>query len=98
MNNKGSPVKISIIAAKERLEMKALVISFVVGLLVGLYMGVIRVKSPAPPVVALLGLLGIVLGEQAGGWLVTKRIQTTNVASGHVVEAKDQCSFPTDNP
>ena len=96
MNNKGSPVKISIIAAKERLEMKALVISFVVGCLWVVY-GVIRVKSPAPPVVALLGLLGMALGEQAGGWFVTKRTQTTNVASGHVVEAKDQCSFPADN-
>jgi len=78
--------------------MKALVISFVVGLLADVVYGVIRVKSPAPPVVGLLGLLGMVLSEQAGGWFVTKRIQTTNVASGHVVEAKDQCSFPTDNP
>ena len=77
--------------------MKALVISFVVGLLVRVVYGVIRLKSPAPAVVALLGLLGMVLSEQAGGWFVTKRIQTTNVASGHVVEAKDQCSFPTDN-
>ena len=67
-----------------------------VGLLVGVVYGVIRVKSPAPPVIALLGLLGMVLSEQAGGWFVT-RIQTTNAVSGHVVEAKDQCSFPTDN-
>jgi XapX domain-containing protein len=48
--------------------MKALLISFVVGLLVGVAYGVIRVKSPAPPIIALLGLLGMVLGEQAGGW------------------------------
>ena len=55
--------------------MKALVILFVVGLLVGVVYGVIRLKSPAPAVVALLGLLGMVLSEQAGGWFVTKRIQ-----------------------
>jgi len=47
--------------------MKALFISFAVGLIVGVAYGVIRVKSPAPPIVALLGLLGMVLGEQAGG-------------------------------
>jgi hypothetical protein len=47
MNNKGSPVKIRIIAAKERLEMKALVISFVVGLLVGCIWGHSREESRA---------------------------------------------------
>jgi XapX domain-containing protein len=55
--------------------MKALLISFIVGLLVGAVYGVIRVKSPAPPIVALLGLLGMVLGEQAGGWLLAKKAQ-----------------------
>jgi XapX domain-containing protein len=60
--------------------MKGLLISFVVGLLVGVLYGVIRVKSPAPPIVALLGLLGMVLGEQVGGWLHTKKIQAANVA------------------
>jgi len=34
---------------------------------------------------AQLGLLGMVLGEQAGGWFLTKRIEATNVASVHVV-------------
>jgi XapX domain-containing protein len=43
--------------------MKVLLISFAVGLFVGVLYGVIRVKSPAPPIVALLGLLGMVLGE-----------------------------------
>jgi XapX domain-containing protein len=44
--------------------MKVLLISFAVGLFVGTLYGVIRVKSPAPPIVALLGLLGMVLGER----------------------------------
>jgi XapX domain-containing protein len=71
--------------------MKGLLISFVVGLVVGVAYGVIRVKSPAPPIVALIGLLGMVLGEQAGGWLLTKKIQATNVASPHTVgRRKDQ--------
>jgi XapX domain-containing protein len=68
--------------------MKALFISFVVGLLVGVAYGVIRVKSPAPPIVALLGLLGMVLGEQAGGWCHTKPIQTANVAPAHIVSER----------
>jgi len=55
--------------------MKAILISFAVGLLVGVVYGVIRVKSPAPPIVALLGLLGMVLGEQAGGWLLIAKCE-----------------------
>jgi XapX domain-containing protein len=61
--------------------MKILFVSFAVGLFVGVLYGVIRVKSPAPPIVALLGLLGMVLGEQAGGWILAKRISLTQAAS-----------------
>jgi XapX domain-containing protein len=61
--------------------MKMLLISFAVGLLVGVLYGVIRVKSPAPPIIALLGLLGMVLGEQLGGWILTKKISVTHAAS-----------------
>jgi XapX domain-containing protein len=68
--------------------MKALLISFVVGLLVGVAYGAIRVKSPAPPIVALLGLLGMVLGEQAGGWFHTKKIQASNAALAQIVSER----------
>jgi XapX domain-containing protein len=61
--------------------MKVLLISFVVGLIVGAFYGLIRVKSPAPPIVALLGLLGMVLGEQFGTWILTKKISLTQAAS-----------------
>jgi XapX domain-containing protein len=71
--------------------MKAFFLSFVVGLFVGVLYGVIRVKSPAPPIIALLGLLGMVLGEQAGEWLIAKKAQAKNVAASHIVnERKDQ--------
>ncbi len=43
--------------------MKAYVYSFAVGLGVGLLYAALHVKSPAPPLVALLGLLGMVIGE-----------------------------------
>jgi XapX domain-containing protein len=44
--------------------MKAYLISLAVGVLVGLIYGLVRVKSPAPPTVALVGLFGILAGEQ----------------------------------
>lgn len=61
--------------------MKVLLVSFAVGLLVGVLYGVIRVKSPAPPIVALLGLLGMVLGEQLGAWIVAKNVSLPQAAS-----------------
>lgn len=44
--------------------MKAYVLALAAGLLVGVIYGVLNVRSPAPPVIALIGLLGILLGEQ----------------------------------
>src|ERR1700688_2744949 len=61
--------------------MKVLFLSFVVGLGVGVLYGLIRVKSPAPPIVALLGLLGMVLGEQFGTWIQTKKLDVSHAAS-----------------
>jgi XapX domain-containing protein len=40
-------------------------ISLLMGLVVGVAYGLCGVRSPAPPLVALVGLLGMVLGEQA---------------------------------
>ncbi len=40
-------------------------ISLAVGIAVGVLYGLLRVASPAPPLVALAGLLGIVIGEQS---------------------------------
>jgi XapX domain-containing protein len=61
--------------------MKILFLSFIVGLGVGVLYGLIRVKSPAPPIVALLGLLGMVLGEQFGTWIQTKKLDVSRAAS-----------------
>jgi XapX domain-containing protein len=60
--------------------MKVLFLSFVVGLGVGVLYGLIRVKSPAPPIVALLGLLGMV-GEQFGISVQTKKLDVSRAAS-----------------
>ncbi len=61
--------------------MKILFLSFIVGLGVGAIYGLIRVKSPAPPIVALLGLLGMVLGEQLGTWIHTRNLDVPRAAS-----------------
>src|SRR5215471_12237236 len=71
--------------AKGLLGMKVLLVSFAVGLFVGVLYGVIRVKSPAPPIVALLGLLGMVLGEQLGTWILAKQVSLTHAASACLV-------------
>ena len=41
----------------------AYVVSLAVGLGVGIVYGLLSVRSPAPPIIALLGLLGMLLGE-----------------------------------
>jgi XapX domain-containing protein len=43
-------------------------LSLVAGLGVGILYGLLHVRSPAPPVIALIGLLGMLLGEQGVGW------------------------------
>jgi XapX domain-containing protein len=45
--------------------MRDFAISLTIGLGVGLVYGLLRVRSPAPPIIALVGLLGMLLGEQA---------------------------------
>jgi XapX domain-containing protein len=44
--------------------MKAYMMSLAIGTLVGVIYALFQVRSPAPPVIALVGLLGILLGEQ----------------------------------
>jgi XapX domain-containing protein len=46
------------------IQMKPYLISLAAGLLVGIVYALLQVRSPAPPVIALVGLLGILVGEQ----------------------------------
>jgi XapX domain-containing protein len=45
-------------------EMRVYFLSLGAGLLVGIVYSLLNVRSPAPPVVALVGLFGILAGEQ----------------------------------
>jgi len=44
--------------------MKPYLLSLAAGVLVGVIYSLVHVRSPAPPVIALVGLLGILIGEQ----------------------------------
>ena len=44
--------------------MKTYLISAGAGILIGIIYSLLNVRSPAPPLVALVGLLGILVGEQ----------------------------------
>lgn len=44
--------------------MSAGVISFLSGTLIGVIYALLKVRSPAPPAIALVGLLGMLAGEQ----------------------------------
>jgi XapX domain-containing protein len=45
--------------------MTGYLMSLFMGLLVGAAYGLVHVRSPAPPMIALVGLFGMVLGQQA---------------------------------
>jgi len=47
-------------------------ISLAIGIAVGLLYGVLDFRSPAPPAIALVGLLGMQLGEQL--WPMGKQL------------------------
>ena len=76
--------------------MKVLFVSFAVGLGVGVIYGLIRVKSPAPPIVALLGLLGMVFGEQIGIWIQAKKLSVSHAASVCLVGERYDRQHPSE--
>lgn len=47
-------------------------ISLAAGVLIGLMYAVLKVRSPAPPALALIGLLGMLAGEQATRHLLSR--------------------------
>jgi XapX domain-containing protein len=67
----------------------AYLVSLGAGLLAGLLYSLLGVRSPAPPTIALIGLLGILIGEQAVP--VAKRIWAGHAA---VAPAKPSSEDP----
>jgi XapX domain-containing protein len=50
-------------------QLYSYLISLIVGLGIGAIYGLVSVRSPAPPIIALLGLLGMLAGEAGVQWL-----------------------------
>jgi len=65
-------------AAKQERDMSPLLISLGAGVLIGLLYALLNVRSPAPPAIALVGLLGMLLGGALmHAWLPASRPVTT---------------------
>ena len=62
--------------------MKIYVLALAVGWLVGILYGCIGLRSPAPPVIALVGLLGMLAGESTAPTI--KRFITSHRDSAQV--------------
>ncbi len=84
--------------------MKAYVISLAAGLLVGVIYNLLSVRSPAPPVIALVGLLGILVGEQIpplvkSAWLKEPlTLSWLHQVQPHVFGTLPKGQRPADNP
>jgi XapX domain-containing protein len=79
--------------------MKPYILSLLAGILAGAIYSLIRVRSPAPPMVALVGLLGIVIGVQI---IPTGRQLLANtalpIAKTEVVQTQTTHSPISNNP
>lgn len=73
---------------------KPYLVSLAIGILVGALYALMRVRSPAPPVVALAGLLGMLIGEQGLGFALTllrqPPVANVDVVSPASTSAPDQ--------
>ncbi|QPH54816.1 DUF1427 family protein [Pontivivens ytuae] len=68
------------------MDWKPYAISLAVGLLVGGLYALLNTRSPAPPVIALLGLLGMLAGESLVSWARSQ--MTLSQAADHCLQGK----------
>ena len=64
--------------------MGSALVSLLMGCAVGIAYGICSIRSPAPPVIALVGLLGMVIGEQA---VITARQHWLAPSASHVTDS-----------
>jgi XapX domain-containing protein len=87
---------------------KIYIVSLATGLLVGVIYALLNVRSPAPPLVALIGLLGILIGEQvppliktawqqhSAGHLWLDKVKPPTL--GDLPQGKSSSEFPASPP
>ena len=78
--------------------MRVYIVSLAVGLLVGVLYGLLNVRSPAPPVVALVGLFGILLGEQIPPLVRTMLVQKPVLGWTHQLKPHVFGQMPSGRP
>jgi XapX domain-containing protein len=74
------------------------IISLMIGLGIGMIYGFVSVRSPAPPIIALLGLLGMLAGEAGVQWLKghTNIVQAVLHEKSFAHSARDQTAKKSD--
>jgi XapX domain-containing protein len=79
-------------------QLQPYIVSLTVGLVVGVAYGLVSVRSPAPPMIALLGLLGMLAGEAAVQWFKghTNVVQACLHAKSFALHSPDKDSGTTD--
>ncbi|MEL6235647.1 MAG: DUF1427 family protein [Pseudomonadota bacterium] len=76
------------------MDWKPFAISLVIGLLVGGLYALLNTRSPAPPIIALLGLLGMLLGETVVSW--AKNRMTAQAAAADCLHSKSFAQLPAE--
>jgi XapX domain-containing protein len=66
--------------------MTGYLVSLLMGLAVGVAYGLVQVRSPAPPMIALIGLFGMVLGEQAVDLAKRRFVRPAQTSLQHEVD------------
>ncbi|MEL6265683.1 MAG: DUF1427 family protein [Pseudomonadota bacterium] len=74
------------------MDWKPYALSLGIGLAVGGLYALLGTRSPAPPVIALLGLLGMLLGETVVSWARAR--VTAEVAAAECLHAKTFAAAP----
>jgi XapX domain-containing protein len=74
------------------MDWKPYAISLAIGLGVGAVYALLNTRSPAPPIIALLGLLGMLLGETTVSWARSR--MTAEAAAADCLRAKSFAAAP----
>jgi XapX domain-containing protein len=72
--------------------MTGYLVSLLMGLAVGAAYGLFQVRSPAPPMIALVGLFGMVLGQQMIDMAKSHLVSAAHASSKHDVNSAKRSS------